>query len=72
MATGFLLLARPTARAAPPAPIWRGEHGVASVAPLGPQALKVVLRLPKLGLLPGIIARLRRLFDLAADPEPAN
>ncbi|PPQ38769.1 DNA-3-methyladenine glycosylase II [Rhodoblastus acidophilus] len=46
-----------------------GEHGVVSVAPSGADALKVVLRLPKLALLPGIIARLRRVFDLAADPE---
>jgi len=46
-----------------------GEHGVAAIAPHGPNALKVVLRLPKLGMLPEIIARLRRLFDLAADPE---
>jgi AraC family transcriptional regulator of adaptative response / DNA-3-methyladenine glycosylase II len=46
-----------------------GEHAVVSVAPSGANALKVSLRLTKLGLLPGIIARLRRLFDLAADPE---
>jgi AraC family transcriptional regulator, regulatory protein of adaptative response / DNA-3-methyladenine glycosylase II len=46
-----------------------GEHGVVSVAPAEPNALKVSLRLTKLGLLPAIIARLRRLFDLAADPE---
>lgn len=35
----------------------------------GAKALQASIRLPDLAALPGVIARLRRLFDLQADPE---
>jgi AraC family transcriptional regulator of adaptative response / DNA-3-methyladenine glycosylase II len=44
----------------------RGAEGVAS-RPLN--ALRAVIRFPRLATLPVIIARLRRVFDLGADPE---
>jgi AraC family transcriptional regulator, regulatory protein of adaptative response / DNA-3-methyladenine glycosylase II len=47
----------------------QGEHGVVSVEPTEGAALRVSLRFSKLSTLPNIIARLRRVFDLAADPE---
>ncbi|HET6250346.1 MAG TPA: DNA-3-methyladenine glycosylase, partial [Tepidisphaeraceae bacterium] len=34
----------------------------------GQSSLRVVVRFPKLNLLPAIIARIRRMFDLSADP----
>lgn len=46
-----------------------GAHGTLAVRPAGANALSVALRLPKLAALPGIIARLRGMFDLACDPE---
>jgi AraC family transcriptional regulator of adaptative response / DNA-3-methyladenine glycosylase II len=47
-----------------------GEAGVITVEPgAKPDRLAVVIRFPKLSALPGIIARLRRVFDLTADPE---
>jgi AraC family transcriptional regulator of adaptative response / DNA-3-methyladenine glycosylase II len=47
-----------------------GEDGTVSVQPaIGANALKVHVRFAKLSVLPNIIARLRRVFDLAADPE---
>ncbi|MDI9849660.1 AlkA N-terminal domain-containing protein [Rhodoblastus sp. 17X3] len=47
----------------------QGEHGIVSVEPSATAALRVSLRFSKLSALPNIIARLRRVFDLAADPE---
>ncbi len=46
-----------------------GEDGTVSVQATETNALKVHVRFPKLSALPNIIARLRRVFDLAADPE---
>ncbi len=48
---------------------WQGEHGTISAQPGGTNALRVCVRFGKLSALPNIIARLRRVFDLAADPE---
>jgi AraC family transcriptional regulator, regulatory protein of adaptative response / DNA-3-methyladenine glycosylase II len=45
-----------------------GAQGSVSVRPGGGDALGVMIRFPKLSSLPAIIARLRRVFDLAADP----
>ena len=45
-----------------------GAQGTVSVAPASGNALKATIRFPKLSALPAIIARLRRVFDLAADP----
>ncbi len=46
-----------------------GVHGTVSVTHASEQqALRVLLRFPNLAALPAIIARLRRMFDLAADP----
>jgi AraC family transcriptional regulator of adaptative response / DNA-3-methyladenine glycosylase II len=46
-----------------------GVHGVVSVSPGKGHALRVTVRFPALSALPVIIARLRRVFDLSADPE---
>ena len=50
-----------------------GQQGTASVQPAvgrgDGNALKATVRFPKLSALPQIIARLRRVFDLAADPD---
>ncbi len=46
-----------------------GVHGMLVVRPGEGNALRAVIRFPTLTALPTIIARLRRLFDLAADPE---
>ena len=46
-----------------------GVHGVVIVRPGKGAALKVTVRFPRLSALPAIIARLRRVFDLSADPE---
>ncbi len=46
-----------------------GEHGTVSVRPSEIDALRVDVRFARLSSLPNIIARLRRVFDLAADPE---
>jgi AraC family transcriptional regulator of adaptative response / DNA-3-methyladenine glycosylase II len=46
-----------------------GLHGIVVVRPPEGNALPVTIRFPRLSALPAIIARLRRLFDLAADPE---
>jgi AraC family transcriptional regulator of adaptative response / DNA-3-methyladenine glycosylase II len=43
-------------------------RGVVSVAPAARDRLSITLRFPDLTALPTIIARLRRVFDLAADP----
>lgn len=45
-----------------------GAHGVIVACPGEGHALKVTVRFARLAALPAIIARLRRLFDLAADP----
>ncbi|MGE5145141.1 MAG: AlkA N-terminal domain-containing protein [Candidatus Eiseniibacteriota bacterium] len=43
-------------------------RGVLTVEPAGGTRLAVTVRFPQLGALPTIIARVRRVFDLAADP----
>lgn len=45
-----------------------GAHGVVSVTPGPANTLKATIQFPKLSALPTIIARLRRVFDLGADP----
>jgi AraC family transcriptional regulator of adaptative response / DNA-3-methyladenine glycosylase II len=44
--------------------------GVLSVAPAQNNRVNVTVRFPDIAALPVIIARVRRVFDLAADPEP--
>jgi AraC family transcriptional regulator of adaptative response / DNA-3-methyladenine glycosylase II len=51
---------------------FRGHHGVLAVMPSARHRLAVTVAFPQLGALPDIIARVRRVFDLAADPEPIN
>lgn len=46
-----------------------GQFGVISVAPAAGNRVKVSLRFPDMAALPQIIARVRRVFDLAADPD---
>jgi AraC family transcriptional regulator of adaptative response / DNA-3-methyladenine glycosylase II len=47
-----------------------GEHGgVISVAPTDKNRVDVAIRFPDIAALPQIIARVRRVFDLAADPD---
>jgi AraC family transcriptional regulator, regulatory protein of adaptative response / DNA-3-methyladenine glycosylase II len=46
-----------------------GAQGVVRVRPAPGNALEANVHFPKLFALPSIIARLRRVFDLAADPE---
>lgn len=46
-----------------------GVHGTLSVEADRPGRLRLVVQLPALTALPALIARTRRLFDLAADPE---
>jgi AraC family transcriptional regulator of adaptative response / DNA-3-methyladenine glycosylase II len=50
-----------------------GQQGTVTVrpaaGPAGINALNATVRFPKLSALPQIIARLRRVFDLAADPD---
>ena len=45
-----------------------GLSGTATVEPAGGNALRATVRFPRLSALPAIIARLRRVFDLGADP----
>src|SRR5580765_3935392 len=45
-----------------------GVQGTVVVQPTDENALRATVRFPKLSALPAIIARLRRVFDLAADP----
>ena len=45
-----------------------GRPGIISVRPAEGNALRASVRFPRLSALPVIIARLRRVFDLAADP----
>lgn len=46
-----------------------GVHGVVTVEHGTGDALKATIQFPRLSALPGIITRLRRVFDLAADPQ---
>ena len=46
-----------------------GEQGTVTVRPVAGNALSATVRFPRLSALPQIIARLRRVFDLAADPD---
>jgi AraC family transcriptional regulator of adaptative response / DNA-3-methyladenine glycosylase II len=46
-----------------------GAQGVVAVRPVEGHALSATLRFAQLSALPNIIARLRRVFDLGADPE---
>jgi len=45
-----------------------GIQGSLSIEPAGGNALRAGIRVSKLAIVPSIIARLRRVFDLAADP----
>ena len=45
------------------------DGGVISVAPADRNRLSVSVRFPDMAALPSIIARVRRVFDLAADPD---
>ncbi len=47
----------------------KGVHGVVAVEPAGGHALRIAIRCPQLPALPAIIARVRRVFDLGADPH---
>jgi AraC family transcriptional regulator, regulatory protein of adaptative response / DNA-3-methyladenine glycosylase II len=47
-----------------------GVQGMVTVTLAEGDALRALVRCPKLSALPTIIARLRRVFDLAADPVP--
>ncbi|WP_243451186.1 DNA-3-methyladenine glycosylase 2 [Sphingosinicella sp. CPCC 101087] len=46
-----------------------GSQGIVVVEPTNTNALRVSVRFAKVSSLPRVIARVRRLFDLAADPE---
>src|SRR5580692_10937538 len=46
-----------------------GQQGTVTVQPAEDNALRANVRFPKLSSLPQIIARVRRVFDLAADPD---
>jgi AraC family transcriptional regulator, regulatory protein of adaptative response / DNA-3-methyladenine glycosylase II len=46
-----------------------GQFGVVGVAPADKNRVDVSLRFPDMAALPQIIARVRRVFDLAADPD---
>jgi AraC family transcriptional regulator, regulatory protein of adaptative response / DNA-3-methyladenine glycosylase II len=47
-----------------------GTVGCISVSPSANNALEAIVRFPRLTALPAILTRLRRVFDLSADPEP--
>ena len=47
----------------------RGAHGTVAVRPAAGNALRATIQFPQLSALPTIVARLRRVFDLVADPE---
>jgi len=49
-----------------------GTQGMVTVTPTDGPALAIALHCPRLSALPGIIARVRRVFDLAADPVAIN
>jgi AraC family transcriptional regulator of adaptative response / DNA-3-methyladenine glycosylase II len=48
-----------------------GQHGLLAVEPCVQfeHALRVAIRFPRVSALPAIVARTRRMFDLAADPQ---
>jgi len=46
-----------------------GVHGVVTVEPASGNALRAAIKFSRLSALPTIIGRLRRVFDLAADPQ---
>ncbi len=46
-----------------------GAHGTVTVHPAPGHALRATILFPQLSALPTIVARLRRVFDLIADPE---
>ena len=46
-----------------------GHSGVVSVAPADKNRINVSVRFPNIAALPQVIARVRRVFDLAADPD---
>jgi AraC family transcriptional regulator of adaptative response / DNA-3-methyladenine glycosylase II len=46
-----------------------GAHGTVAVRPAAQNALRATIQFPQLSALPTIVARLRRVFDLVADPE---
>ena len=46
-----------------------GAHGTVAVRPAARNALRAAIQFPQLSALPTIVARLRRVFDLIADPE---
>jgi AraC family transcriptional regulator of adaptative response / DNA-3-methyladenine glycosylase II len=46
-----------------------GAHGTVAVRPAAGNALRAAIQFPQLSALPIIVARLRRVFDLVADPE---
>jgi len=46
-----------------------GAQGIVTVRPGDGNALDATVRFPRISTLPRIIARLRRVFDLAADPD---
>ena len=49
-----------------------GHHGTVVVSPGGPTSLSARIDFPALRFLPRIVARLRRIFDLDADPGPID
>lgn len=49
-----------------------GEVGVVSIGPGAGETLEVRARFPRLRVLPQVIARVRRVFDLGADPAQVN
>jgi len=46
-----------------------GIQGIVTVEPSARDALRATISMPKLTALPAIVARIRRVFDLAADPQ---
>lgn len=46
-----------------------GEFGLLAVSPVAKDRLAVSIRFPRLSALPSILARVRRIFDLSADPQ---
>ncbi len=49
-----------------------GHHGTVRVSPRGADCLSAQIDFPVLRFLPRIVARLRRIFDLGADPGPID
>jgi AraC family transcriptional regulator of adaptative response / DNA-3-methyladenine glycosylase II len=49
-----------------------GVHGIVAVEPASGNALRVGIQFSRLSAVPAIIARVRRVFDLAADPQAIN